>query len=287
KNGGEALAVVSEGHPDLILLDIEMPGMKGYDVCSILKADEKTKGIPVIFLSGMDEVFDKLQAFEVGGVDYVTKPFAVEEMLVRLETHLSLRKLHIELEEKNARLEEEINRRKVVERQLKLIAISDPLTKVYNRRFFFEMADREIKRAMRMFNPLSIVILDIDHFKKVNDEKGHLTGDQVLFNLARFFKQNLRSTDVFARYGGEEFVILMPDTDIQAAYAAVEKFRIKVAESPIVEGDPNLRVSLSMGIASASSISELDITRLLAMADRALYQAKENGRNQVVVWGEQ
>lgn len=284
-NGEDALAAVERESPDLILLDIEMPGMKGYEVCSRLKANEKTSGIPVIFLSALDEVFDKVKAFEVGGVDYVTKPFQVEEVLVRLETHMAIRSLQLELEGKNAMLNKEISQRKVVEKQLKQLAISDFLTGAYNRRFFFEMADREISRSTRDFRPLALVMFDIDHFKNVNDSYGHLVGDQVLVNLTKFFKQSLRATDVFARYGGEEFVILMPDTDCNAAFATGERFREQIEGIILAKGEADVKVTISLGVACAGSIDELDIMRLLALADKALYQSKETGRNKSIIWG--
>jgi len=171
--------------------------------------------------------------------------------------------------------------------KLEQIAITDPLTKIYNRRFFNEVAEKEIERAKRSRSPLSVIIFDIDYFKNVNDTYGHLTGDQVLINLVNLCKHNIRSMDIFARFGGEEFVILMPDTDMQSAHETAERLREKVAEKPMAtSGKTGVSITISLGIANWNYDSPLGINALLDRADQALYQSKEAGRNRVIVWRE-
>jgi diguanylate cyclase (GGDEF)-like protein/PAS domain S-box-containing protein len=169
--------------------------------------------------------------------------------------------------------------------ELEQIAITDPLTKVYNRRYFFEAADKEIERSIRSGSPISVILFDVDHFKNVNDDHGHLAGDQVLINIANVCQQNIRSMDLFARYGGEEFIILMPDTDSISALDSAERLRQIVKDMPVTIGDDmDISVTISMGIACRNNISQMDINDLLDRADQALYESKEAGRNRVTLW---
>ncbi len=171
--------------------------------------------------------------------------------------------------------------------KLEQIAITDPLTKIYNRRFLYEAAEKEIERAKRSGSPLSVIMFDIDLFKDVNDTYGHSTGDQVLINLVNLCQRNIRSMDLFARFGGEEFVILMPDTDSKSAQETAERLREMVAEKPMTtSGETDVSVTISMGIANWDYKNPLEINALLDRADQALYQSKEAGRNRVIVWGE-
>ena len=164
---------------------------------------------------------------------------------------------------------------------LEQIAITDPLTKIYNRRYFFELARKEIARALRYQNPLSVVLLDADHFKDMNDNYGHLIGDQILINLAELCRRNIRSLDIMARFGGEEFVILMPEVDCLAAQKSAERLRKIVEETSLIAGGFDVKITISLGVACWNGDGELDFNALLARADRALYQSKEDGRNRV------
>ena len=181
EQGFAALDSARSDPPDMVLLDINMPGMSGYDVCRELKADERLKDIPIIFISALSDTMDKVMALSVGGVDYVTKPFQAEEVLARIETHLKIRNLQKELEAKN--------------NELLHLAATDPLTKVFNRRHFFELASRELSRARRTKDVFSVILMDIDHFKKVNDSYGHIAGDQTLIRFAEICRENLRQYD--------------------------------------------------------------------------------------------
>lgn len=269
-NGERALSSIEKSIPDLILLDIMMPAMDGYEVCRRLKADESTKNIPIIFISALDEVFDKVKAFELGGADYITKPFQSEEVLARVATHLEIRRLILELESKNVELER--------------LAIMDPLTNIYNRRFFFETAEKEFERTKRYTNPLALILFDIDHFKQVNDTHGHLVGDQVLINLAKLCRETIRTVDILARYGGEEFILLMPDTPLKAAENAAERLREMVAKTNLTDNQIDLTVTISLGVNNWDGTGELDLTAFIDQADQALYQSKEGGRNRVTVF---
>jgi len=170
--------------------------------------------------------------------------------------------------------------------RLEQLAISDPLTQVYNRRFFFELAEKEFERAKRYEHPLAVVILDADHFKNINDTYGHLIGDQILLNLAQICLENIRSVDIFARYGGEEFVVLMPEADCKAAVTTSERLREKVIKATLLDGSIDIMVSISLGTACWDGKQDISLDTLLARADQALYRAKETGRNQVVLWGD-
>ena len=259
-SGKLALLAARRDPPDLILLDIHMPEMNGYEVCEHLKADDQLKGIPVIFISALTEQMDKVNAFAIGGVDYLTKPFQMEELHARVETHLKLRRLQIELEEANARLE--------------VLAVTDGLTGLKNRRAFQEKLQEEVARVARYSAPLSLLLLDIDHFKQFNDTFGHPAGDGVLRDVSRILEENSRSTDFVARYGGEEFVLLLPNTDRQGSLVLAENVR-KAVERSDWRDRP---ISVSIGVATLAAANG-DGMVLVKEADVALYRSKENGRN--------
>ena len=271
QSGEEALERVQESHPDLILLDVLMPDMNGFDVCKLLKADENTKDIPVMFVSSMTDLESKVNGFKVGGVDYINKPFQHAEILVRVNTHITLQRLRKDLEEQNAELER--------------LANTDYLTDLYNRRRFFQIAESEFSTSVKKGNPVSFTLIDIDYFKQVNDTYGHLVGDQVLIHVARLIRDTCRKDDMAARYGGEEFAILHPGTEKQAAYNVVEEIRQKVESSPYVFETNEIGVTLSAGIVDTQARQNyVRVDDYLSIADKALYRAKDGGRNQVVVF---
>ena len=204
----------------------------------------------------------------------------------------SIQNREFELRELAAGLEQTVKERtkelRRQNRQLERISIEDPLTEIYNRRYFFDLAAKEVERAKRYGNHLSVVIIDADHFKKMNDAYGHLIGDQILKNLATLCRDNIRSLDIIARYGGEEFVILMPEANQEDAFNTAERLRKLVAETSMVSGGLKVMMTISLGIASWDNRNrELDFDALLARADQALYQSKEMGRNRVSVWQEE
>lgn len=270
--------------PDLILLDIEMPGMDGFEVCKRLKEDNLLQDIPVIFISALSDTDDKVRALSEGGVDYITKPIQAEDVLARIAIHLKIRNLQKQLEEQNSLLEAEILRRKETESHLQLIASTDSLTEVYNRRYFFELGLKEVSRSMRTQMPLSAIMLDIDHFKKINDSYGHLVGDQVLIRFVQICKQNLRTYDILCRYGGEEFSVLLPDTDINQASIVAERLRNAVESTGMNIYNHSIFITASFGIANLDLENEISLESILDRADQALYKSKQRGRNCVSSW---
>ena len=269
-NGHEALAMVSVENPDLILLDVVMPGMDGYEVCKQLKANEKMRDIPIIMLTSKGETEDKIKGLNLGAVDYITKPFDAGELIARVNTQLRVKELHKALQEKNKQLQE--------------LANKDGLTNLYNHRYFQERLIKEIERAKRYNIDLSFVLIDIDHFKHFNDTYGHQTGDFILKNLGLILNKALRESDMAARYGGEEFALILVHTGSGTAQEAAERLR-RTIESYKFEVDNNhFQVTISLGIASFLK-GRIDTAKdLVECADKALYTAKKNGRNRVEIY---
>lgn len=281
-NGKRALATIEKEPPDLILLDITMPEMDGYEVCRQLKANASTCEIPVIFLSALNEVFDKVKAFQVGGVDYISKPFQVEEVLVRINTHLTIRSQRQTLIQQNQELKKKNTLIKEQSEKLKLMACRDFLTGLANRRDFLDKAQKEESRFNRSGKPFSILLLDIDNFKNINDTYGHACGDRVIVNIARSLENTLRKQDIVARWGGEEFICLLPETDIENGSEVAEKIRSTVAGSKNEYAGDVVCVTATLGIAPFNGSAPLE--ECIKRADVALYRGKERGRNCVVAW---
>ena len=406
-NGARAIEIARTLSPDIILLDINMPMLDGFATCAQLKEDDRTRDIPVIFLSALDKIEDKAKAFQVGGVDYILKPFDYEEVQARVETHLTLRQLRVQLELANQALAERVDeltasRELLAERERRLsafvnalpnltfildeqgryleiianeasllaarpeqligrliedvlpavevakildaigqtlqtgaiqmieykipvvggserwfegrigllekgdpgrgkvvfmasditervqlyqevqrLANQDGLTGCFSRRYFMELASLEILRAMRYHRPLSLLMMDIDHFKDFNDRYGHQIGDQLLCNLVLLCQKQLRNVDSLGRYGGEEFVVLMPETASEGAMLASERLRDKIEKMKIDTSEGGLSITVSMGLASLERGFDATHTldTLIKSADTALYAAKAAGRN--------
>ncbi|MBW4492058.1 MAG: PleD family two-component system response regulator [Oscillatoria princeps RMCB-10] len=301
-SGKLALKAALAAPPDLILLDINMPEMNGYEVCLQLKASAQTCDIPVIFISGLDNVADKVQAFRVGGTDYITKPFQLEEVVVRVESQLTIRRLQMKLQEKTRLLEEqnekllqEIESRRSAEAALqkaneKLLhfARSDNLTEIANRRHFDEYLLLEWRRADREQLPLSLILCDIDYFKAYNDTYGHPAGDACLKRVARAISQGVsRPQDLVARYGGEEFAAILPNTSFQEAVrvASAIHFQVQQLKIPHALSPVSNWITLSQGISTTVPSHQESPETLIASADKALYEAKQGGRNQYCASG--
>ena len=197
------LELALQEQPDLILLDVILPGMDGYQICEQLKKTDESKDIPVIMLTSKAEPADKIKGLVLGAVDYVTKPFDAGELIARVNTHLRIKELYEALQEKNRQLQELANR--------------DGLTNLFNHRFFHEQLSREMDRVRRYGGTVTCVITDIDFFKKVNDTYGHQTGDSILKEVALILQKGIRESDLAARYGGEEFALILVQTESQAA----------------------------------------------------------------------
>ena len=413
-NGATAIDIALETIPDMILLDISMPVMDGFETCEKLKADDRTSSIPVIFISALDDTDDKIRAFKIGAADYIPKPIEVKEVLARVNTHLANQRLREQLRSANAELEKKveeltISQEQLQERESKLrafinampnlsfvydeegryleiltnetellltnadelkgrllkevmpteeadlmmnaihsaietaktqiieyklpvlsgderwfegriasmgmfpdghsrvvfiatdvtdrvqlyqetqrLATQDPLTGCFNRRHFMTLAKQELQRVARYKRPVSLMMLDIDHFKNFNDEYGHPAGDQVLCALVSLCQKSLRNVDILARYGGEEFVILMPETNSDAVLSTGERLRQEIEKMEVITPQGSLFVTVSMGAASYDRPDRhaLNMDVLIKHADQALYEAKNAGRNCVRLWQE-
>ncbi|MEH6628060.1 MAG: diguanylate cyclase [Motiliproteus sp.] len=261
-SGVSGLKVALKQLPDLILLDIVMPQMDGYQVCKKLKAEDATRNIPVIFITTKNEIKDETHGLELGAVDYITKPFRAPIVKARVRTHIKL-KHNSDLLEK--------------------LALIDALTNLPNRRRFEQVLCEEWARARRAQTPISITMVDIDHFKQFNDHYGHLEGDRCLNRVAQALTNPLkRPADCIFRYGGEEFIAVLPETDQTVALKLAEQMRAEVADLQITHAynehnHPN--VSISLGVSSTIPHSRVSPSSLVQSADERLYAAKKAGRN--------
>lgn len=262
-NGPLGLEMAIDQQPDVILLDVMMPEMDGFEVCKKLKADGRTSKIPIIFVSAKTQAVDKVAGLEVGAIDYISKPYNRGELIARIDVILNM-----------VRLQE----------QLLDLANTDDLTKLANRRNFFEVLDREVLKAKFASDNIAVLMLDIDNFKLVNDTYGHQSGDEILRQMGKILRENIYPVDVAARYGGEEFVVLMMSVDSQQAIEAAERLRSLVGQRPWEILGKQITVTVSIGVADIDLRHPFDSHDLIRRADMALYAAKHSGRNCVVYW---
>jgi len=259
-DGLEGLMAAQQYTPSLIILDLDLPSMDGLSVLKRLKELSKTQQIPVIVLSGQQNPSDKVATFDMGAIDYITKPFEMTELRVRVRSALRMQQL-VQMLAQRAQI--------------------DGLTGLWNRTFFDRRWSEEHARCTRHAHPVAIALLDLDHFKDVNDTYGHPAGDMVLQTVARILQRECRHSDLACRYGGEEFVLLMPDTATHEAAAVCERIRAAV-EAARWARLPNLKVTVSIGIAGCSGVCPVSPDQWVEEADRNLYSAKRNGRNMTV-----
>lgn len=257
----EGLALAFGNLPDLILLDVDMPEHSGLDLCRRLKAEPATRNIPVIFLTASNDIETKVHGFDLGAVDYVVKPFHPAELRARVRAALRMKRAQDLLTEK--------------------IQI-DALTGLRNRAFFDERLAADAASCLRRVKPLSLVMLDLDHFKRLNDDFGHPFGDSVLQRVGDLLVRSVRPTDVPCRYGGEELAVILPDTTAQDALHIADRLREQIRALPFAPRGKPVTATASFGLAELLDIArvvEPTPARLLAAADDALYQAKRDGRN--------
>ncbi len=275
KDGQEAIRSVEQQRPDLILLDVMMPKLDGFEVCKIIKSDPKNKFIPVIMVTALNELQDKIKGMDAGADDFLSKPFNKLELLARVRSMLRIKYLHDELCQKVIELQK-------AKEELRQLAITDGLTGLYNYRYFKEQLVQEINRAVRHKLNVSLVMIDIDHFKHYNDTNGHPAGDLVLKQIGELLRDNIRSIDVAARYGGEEFCLVLIETNKEQAKVVAEKIRTLVAhqEFEFENRQPTGKITISTGVATFPDDSE-ELDALIHLADERLYMAKQAGRNTI------
>jgi len=279
ENGEDALENAQDEHPDLILLDVIMPGIDGFETCRRLKSNPPTQEIPVIFITALSDTLDKVKAFKLGAVDYITKPFQQEEVLARVNTHLTIRKLQNELQAQKAALEK-------ANLELQRLATLDSLTQLANRRRLDEYLQREWRRAVREQTPLSLILCDIDYFKNYNDSYGHQAGDDCLQQVAEALSRTVkRASDLVARYGGEEFTVILPNTPVEGAMQIACLIQQNLQALKIVhpQSAVNEYVTLSIGVSNTVPTPQDSPEKLINVADNALYEAKREGKNRIIL----
>ena len=296
KNGATALRGAIAILPDLIILDIKLPDLNGYEVCCQLKANEQTQNIPVMFLSALDDVVDKVKAFQVGGVDYIGKPIEIPELIVRVKNQIALKLATAEISKLNQDLERRVNQRtkelkavvrqlrqeiaerRKIQQQLEYEVLYDSLTGLPNRTLLLERIDFTIAHAKR--NPdyhYALLFIDLDRFKTVNDTLGHLAGDRLLIAVSRLLQKCLRENDLVARLGGDEFVILLDDiANFQDATLIGERIQQQLRSSFQIGGQ-SIFTSASIGIVFGSK-NYSSASNLMRDADIAMYRAKDKGK---------
>ncbi len=272
-DGLTGFRILVEKRPDIVLCDLVMPECDGLTFLKMRQArpEEDVQRIPVLVLTAIDDPQVKTQMFELGAQDYITKPIEPAELVARVKTHLKIRKLQEELIRQN--------------QLLKRLSTVDDLTGLYNRRHLLRLYEQAVANALRYRYDLSVAMIDIDHFKAINDTHGHSTGDRVLQELAGLLRQSVRKGDVAGRYGGEEFLVVLPHTPRAGAVAFAERFRqaVEACEVRVASGVA-VRVTVSVGVASVPETPVTEPWDLLRFADVALYEAKRAGRNRVCAY---
>lgn len=266
-DGPTALARAAELQPNLILLDVAMPGMDGHEVCRQLAADEGTRHIPVIFVTARSDDKDEEAGLALGAIDFIRKPLSPTIVRARVRNHLAFQQTAADLRVANA--------------ELRRLAATDPLTGVFNRRRFLELAETEMRRLGRNGRAFGLIMMDVDHFKNINDTRGHAAGDHVLKAMADACVGHLRTVDAVGRLGGEEFAILLPETELPGVRLTADRLRESLGglEVPINAGAINFTVSAGY---TAVSDARDTVDDALKRADEALYQAKKLGRNRAI-----
>lgn len=270
-DGLAAIKSFVEEKPGFIITDIEMPSINGYRFISTIRNMEDGRDVPIILLSGTkDTLRKKLTGFNLGASDFLMKPFEGEELVARVKSLLRVRSLMDELKEKNALLEK--------------LAVTDELTGLYNRRHFFESTHAQMALGLRHNFKIACLLMDIDHFKKINDTHGHMAGDEVLRKIGALLKACKRDGEELARFGGEEFVMCLFNTDSESAVLAAERFRRLVKEHDFTGVAPGLKVTMSIGVAVWPQGRVTSIDELVRAADKALYKSKSLGRDMATLF---
>jgi two-component system cell cycle response regulator len=273
EDGMSAFKAAKTESLDIILLDRVLPDIEGSDICRWLKLDQITRGIPIIMLTEKDSISDRVTGLEAGADDYLPKPFDENELNARIYAQLRTKSHQDELKQKNQQLEDMLTR-------VETLAVSDSLSGLFNRRRFEFVLTNEFKRAIRYKSELSCLMIDIDHFKKVNDAFGHQAGDALLREIAQVIQRCIRDVDTIARWGGEEFVVLGPNTSTENAKLAAARILKAVSQHEFTDFE-GIKVTVSIGIAGLPNPAIDTQEKLINTADLAMYEAKKNGRNRM------
>ena len=267
ESGAEALEIVQETIPDLMLLDVAMPGMDGFALCRKMKEDPRLKSIPVIFITARTDESDIVAGFEAGGNDYITKPFTIPELQVRVRTQLDLRRAQEELRQSAEKFQD--------------LAIHDDLTGLYNTRYLYQALSLEVEASKATQIPLSLIFMDIDNFKRVVDTHGHLDGSEAIAEIAATIRSLILEPSFGVSYGGDEYVVVLPGFNKTQAMEKAEEIRVAIASTHYL-GDRGLdvRLTVSCGVATFPDDGD-DLTTILGLADQSLFAVKSKGKNGV------
>ncbi|MEE8546893.1 MAG: diguanylate cyclase [bacterium] len=269
EDGAQGLKTLTEigSGIDVVACDVSMPVMDGYNFLRMVKAREELKHIPVIMVTAETDVEEIVRAFDLGASDYITRPITPSILKVRLQNMLRIKQLQDQLMMQKDLME--------------VMATTDPLTQIPNIRYFRQWLDNEFARSTRYGNDLTLVMIDIDHFKNINDTYGHPQGDRVLKEMAELFKEDMRKIDIVARYGGEEFVIALPQTGCDGGVIAAMRVKERVENHRFGGFQDPVTITVSLGVCCLLDNAEADPQKLIDEADQALYRAKRSGRNRV------
>ncbi len=259
-DGSEGFKIMLKNKIDIVICDIVMPGITGFQFLALKGSKPEFEDIPVIMLTAEESVDHKVRGLEQGASDYVTKPFDPAELIARVKVQLKIKSLQDRLRE---------------------LAITDGLTRTFNRRYLIELMKKEFYRAKRNKTNLSFILLDIDHFKRINDTYGHQQGDSILVDIVSILEKGIRRHEHVARYGGEEFALLLPETDLNGALTVANNIRKKVEGFKFAGQEKPLNITISLGVATFSDKNIESVDHLIKEADDALYRAKRKGRNRV------
>jgi diguanylate cyclase (GGDEF)-like protein len=269
-DGMQGLKCLLGGEVDVVLCDLEMPNFDGAQLLHVKQASPASKSIPFIFVTASEDLDRKAALLEFGATDLIDKPFHPADLVARLKLHLRTKRLHDEL-----RLKSESMAR---------LTTTDAVTGLRTRRYVTDVLSIEFQRARRYGSPMCVLMADLDHFKRVNDEYGHLAGDTVLHGVAALLLEHVRATDVAGRYGGEEIIVILAQNNVEGAMVLAERWRMLVEEARFPSHDGReIGVQISIGIAGFET-AMTDPEQVVQHADEALYEAKEGGRNQVIIY---
>jgi diguanylate cyclase (GGDEF)-like protein len=284
-NGNDALLATLNHDFALAILDVQMPEMDGYELARLIRGRERTRRLPIIFLSAIySDNYHVFKGYDSGAVDFLAKPFPPEILIGKVLFFIEIYEQQIKLQDTIRELEQ--TKELVLEqnRLLEKLANQDTLTGLYNRRQLSDILKQEVERSRRYSTDLSVIMLDLDHFKRVNDTFGHDFGDYVIKEFAARILSCIRQSDIAFRFGGEEFIVLLPQTNLDGAVATAEKIRRRCAEQSFQNASHTIAMTVSIGVSSCLAKPPQNHEDMICQADQALYAAKEEGRNRAIVY---